>query len=111
MVFKLFAPPAIAQAVEARIRGIIAALDEDKVAHDAGASMDQGSAPRLIQHVRTDVAVCGDGADWTEITVGFASLDPGVAEELWSLIVVPRTLRVFSSAEVSVVEPVRPTSP
>lgn len=105
MTFKLFARRTIAKSVEARVREIISALDEEKVAHDAGAPLGEGSAPRLIDHVRTDVSVCGDAAEWAEITVGFDSLDPGVAGELWGLIVVPRTMRTFSPAEVTFVDP------
>lgn len=105
MTFKLFVRPSIAQSVVARVREIVSALDEDKVAHDAGAPAGEGSAPRLIQHVRTDVSACGDGADWSEITVDFGSLDPGVAGELWGLVVVPRTMRTFDPAEVTLVDP------
>jgi len=49
--------------------------------------------------------VCGEPAEWAEITVGFGSLDPGVAGELWGLVVVPRTMRTFSPAEVTFVDP------
>ena len=105
MTFKLFAKRTVAKSVEARVREIVSVLDEDKVAHDAGAPESEASAPRLIEHVRTDVSACGDAADWAEITVGFGSLDAGVAGDLWGLVVVPRLMRTFSPAEVTFVDP------
>ncbi|MFK5595920.1 hypothetical protein ACFZ8E_02770 [Methylobacterium sp. HMF5984] len=105
MTFKLFARRAIAQIVEARVREIVSVLDEDKVAHDAGAPAGEASAPRLIHHMRTDVTTCDDAPDWAEISVGFGSLNPGIAGELWGLIVMPRTMRTFDPAEVTFVAP------
>ena len=105
MTFKLFARRALAQMVETRFREIVSALDKDKVAHDDGAPAGEASAPRLIQLMRTDVTACKDAPDWAEISVEFGSLDPGIAGELWGLIVVPRTMRTFDPAEVTFVDP------
>ncbi|KQO65769.1 hypothetical protein ASF22_20785 [Methylobacterium sp. Leaf87] len=74
------------------------------VAHDAGAPANEASGPRLIQLLRTDVTACDDAPDWAEISVGFGSLDPAIASELWGLIVVPRTMHTFDPAEVTFVD-------
>lgn len=110
MTFKLFARQAVAQIVETKIREIVSVLDEDKVAHDAGAPAGEASAPRLIYFLRTDVTTCDDAPEWAEISVGFDSLDPGVAGELWGFIVVPRMMRTFDPAEVTLVNPTYLTS-
>lgn len=110
MTFKMFARQVLAQMVETRVREIVSALDEDKVAHDAGAPAGEASVPRLIQLLRTDVTARDDAPEWAEISVGFGSLDPGIAGELWGLIVVPRTMRTFDPAEVTFVDPTYLTS-
>ncbi|ACL62617.1 hypothetical protein [Methylobacterium nodulans] len=109
MIYKLFARQAVAPAVDARIREIIAALDEDKIALYAQAPADEVRAPRLIEHVQTRVTACSQAPDWAEITVGFGTLDVDISSDLWGFIVVPRTLRTFSMTEVSVVGPGHPT--
>lgn len=107
MIFTLFAKSVGAHAVAARIREIVAALDEDTIDHDAEPPLGEGPVPRLM---RTTVTACGRASDWSDVTVAFASLDSGIGDEPWSLIGVPRTVRSFGMADVSVMDPNHPAA-